>query len=192
MSDELRQDDIDALLNQEEPKEEPKEETPQAETQAEDKAGQEATQPDLGDAEADLLAQWEEALQEAKETGSTSSEAEDTQKSAKEQPEASQPDFEEFKPGGNETEGHPNLEFILDIPLEISVEIGRTKMIINDLLKLSQGSIIELNKLAGEPAEIYVNKRLMARGEVVVVNDRFAVRLTEIISPQERVRQLGS
>ncbi|OAG28658.1 flagellar motor switch protein FliN [Thermodesulfatator autotrophicus] len=186
MSDELRQDDIDALLNQEEPKEE----TTQTEGQTEEKDTQEAAQPDIGDAEADLLAQWEEALQEAKEAETSSPKAEE--KPAKEEVSASQPDFEEFKPGGNGTEGHPNLDFILDIPLEISVEIGRTKMIINDLLKLSQGSIIELNKLAGEPAEIYVNKRLMARGEVVVVNDRFAVRLTEIISPQERVRQLGS
>ena len=71
------------------------------------------------------------------------------------------------------------------------MEIGRTKMIINDLLKLSQGSIIELNKMAGEPVEIYVNGKLMGRGEVVVVNERFGVRLTEIISPQERIRKLG-
>lgn len=71
------------------------------------------------------------------------------------------------------------------------MEIGRTKMPINDLLKLTQGSIIELNKMAGEPVEIYVNGKLMGRGEVVVVNDRFGVRLTEILSPQERIRKLG-
>ncbi|WP_022852810.1 flagellar motor switch protein FliN [Thermodesulfatator atlanticus] len=184
MSDELRQDDIDALLNQEDaPKEEPKEDAA--------KEADASSEVDVGDAEADLLAQWEEALQEAKQQESAQPEA-PQEESKKEPPQASEPQFEEFRPGGNGTEGHPSLDFILDIPLEISVEIGRTKMIINDLLKLSQGSIIELNKLAGEPAEIYVNKRLMARGEVVVVNDRFAVRLTEIISPQERVRQLGS
>ncbi|HBT04566.1 MAG TPA: flagellar motor switch protein FliN [Thermodesulfobacterium commune] len=81
---------------------------------------------------------------------------------------------------------------MLDIPLEISVEIGRTKMLIRDLLKLNQGSIIELEKFAGEPVEVYVNGKLMAKGEVVVVNDRFGVRVTEIISAQDRIKKLGS
>ena len=83
-----------------------------------------------------------------------------------------------------------NLDFILDIPLEVTVELGRTRMIINDLLKLGQGSVIELTKLAGEPLEIFVNQKLIARGEVVVVNEKFGVRLTDIISPVERVEQL--
>jgi flagellar motor switch protein FliN/FliY len=72
----------------------------------------------------------------------------------------------------------------------ISVELGRTRMLINDLLQLGQGSVVELEKLAGEPMEIFVNSRLIARGEVVVVNEKFGVRLTDIISPSERVRQL--
>lgn len=84
-----------------------------------------------------------------------------------------------------------DLDFILDIPLELSVELGKTKMLINDLLQLGQGSVIELNKLAGEPLEIYINRKLVARGEVVVVNEKFGVRLTDIISPLERVRSLG-
>jgi flagellar motor switch protein FliN/FliY len=75
--------------------------------------------------------------------------------------------------------------------LEVSVEVGRTKMLISDLLQLGQGSVIELTKLAGEPLEIYINHKLIARGEVVVVNEKFGVRLTEIISPVERVKQLG-
>jgi flagellar motor switch protein FliN/FliY len=83
-----------------------------------------------------------------------------------------------------------NLDFVLDIPLEVTVELGRTRMIINDLLQLGQGSIIELTKLAGEPMEILVNQKLIARGEVVVVNEKFGVRLTDIISPIERVEQL--
>ena len=83
-----------------------------------------------------------------------------------------------------------DLEFLLDIPLLVSVELGRTKMLINDLLQLGQGSVVELEKLAGEPMEIYVNSRLIARGEVVVVNEKFGVRLTDIVSPSERVRQL--
>ncbi|MDR1080083.1 MAG: flagellar motor switch protein FliN [Deltaproteobacteria bacterium] len=83
------------------------------------------------------------------------------------------------------------LDFILDIPLEISVELGRAKMIINDLLQLGQGSVIELSKLAGEPLEIYVNDKLVARGEVVVVNEKFGVRVTDIVSPMERVKSLS-
>lgn len=89
-----------------------------------------------------------------------------------------------------EIEGR-DLDFILDIPLELSVELGRTKMLVNDLLQLGQGSIVELNKLAGEPLEIYINRKLVARGEVVVVNEKFGVRLTDIITPMERVRSLG-
>ena len=83
-----------------------------------------------------------------------------------------------------------NMEFILDIPLEVSVELGRTKMLINDLLKLGQGSVIELVKLAGETLEILANQKLIARGEVVVVNEKYGVRLTEIISPIERIERL--
>ncbi len=84
-----------------------------------------------------------------------------------------------------------DLDFILDIPLEVSVELGRTKMLINDLLQVGQGSVIELNKLAGEPLEILVNRKLVARGEVVVVNEKFGVRLTDVISPMERIKQLA-
>ena len=82
------------------------------------------------------------------------------------------------------------VDFILDIPLQVSVELGRTHMLINDLLQLGQGSVVELSKLAGEPMEVFVNQKLIARGEVVVVNEKFGVRLTDIISPLERVEQL--
>ncbi|BBD09401.1 flagellar motor switch protein FliN [Desulfovibrio ferrophilus] len=84
-----------------------------------------------------------------------------------------------------------DLDFILDIPLDVSAELGRTKLLINELLQLGQGSVIELNKLAGEPLEIYVNGKLVARGEAVVINEKFGVRLTDIISPIERVKQLA-
>jgi len=83
-----------------------------------------------------------------------------------------------------------DLEFLLDIPLEITVELGRTRMLINELLQLGQGSVVELSKLAGEPTEIFVNGKLFARGEVVVVNEKFGVRLTDIVSPAERVKKL--
>jgi flagellar motor switch protein FliN/FliY len=84
-----------------------------------------------------------------------------------------------------------DIEFILDIPLNLSAELGRSKLLINDLLQLGQGSVIELDKLAGEPLEILVNGKIVARGEAVVVNEKFGVRLTDIISPMERVKQLG-
>jgi flagellar motor switch protein FliN len=83
-----------------------------------------------------------------------------------------------------------NLDLILDIPLRVTVELGRTKMVVSELLNLGQGSVIELSKLAGEPMEVLVNDKLVARGEAVVVNEKFGVRLTDIISPAERVEQL--
>jgi flagellar motor switch protein FliN/FliY len=83
-----------------------------------------------------------------------------------------------------------DMDFLLDIPIEISVELGRTKMLINDLLHLGQGSVIELSKLAGETLEIFANQKLVARGEVVVVNEKYGIRLSEIISPSERIKRL--
>ena len=83
-----------------------------------------------------------------------------------------------------------NLDFILDIPLKVTVELGRTTVVIKDLLQLGQGSVLELDKLAGEPLEILVNGKLVAKGEVVVVNEKFGIRLTDIISPIERIETL--
>ena len=83
-----------------------------------------------------------------------------------------------------------NLDLILDIPLTVTVELGRSRMLLNDLLQLGQGSVIELTKLVGEPLEVLVNQKLVARGEVVVVNEKFGVRLTDIVSPMERVQSL--
>ncbi len=87
---------------------------------------------------------------------------------------------------------HPvqSLDFILDIPLKVTVELGRSKMAIRDILQLAQGSVVELSKFAGEPLEVLVNEKLIARGEVVVVNEKFGIRLTDIISPVERIEQL--
>mgnify|MGYP003393674783 CR=1 FL=1 len=84
----------------------------------------------------------------------------------------------------------PNLQFILDIPLQVTVELGRKRLLVHDLLQLSQGSVIELSKQIGEPFEVLINQKLIARGEIVVINDKFGVRITDIISPMERVQQL--
>lgn len=83
-----------------------------------------------------------------------------------------------------------NLELILDVPLGVSVELGRVKMPVRQLLSLTAGSVIELAKLAGEPLDVLINGRAVARGEAVMVNDKFGVRLTEIVSPKERVERL--
>jgi flagellar motor switch protein FliN/FliY len=84
-----------------------------------------------------------------------------------------------------------NIEFLLDIPLQVTVQIGGTRMMIRELLQLGQGSVIELDKLAGEPMEVLVNNKLVARGEVVVVNEKFGIRLTDVVSPNQRLQQLG-
>ena len=92
---------------------------------------------------------------------------------------------------GEQEEEGKSLDLILDIPLTVTVELGRSKMLIHDLLQLGQGSVVELTKMVGEPLEVLVNQKLVARGEVVVVNEKFGVRLTDIISPMERVQSLS-
>jgi flagellar motor switch protein FliN/FliY len=99
------------------------------------------------------------------------------------------PSFEELD-GDKKSVPARDIKFLLDVPLTVTVEIGKTRMLINDLLQLGQGSVIELNKLAGDPMEILVNGKLIARGEVVVVNEKFGIRLTDIVSPEERIKQL--
>lgn len=98
---------------------------------------------------------------------------------------------EASKANRHETSQKRELDFILDIPLDVSAELGRTRLLIKDLLQLGQGSVIELNKLAGEALEVFVNGKLVARGEAVVVNEKFGVRLTDIISPIERITQIS-
>jgi flagellar motor switch protein FliN/FliY len=84
-----------------------------------------------------------------------------------------------------------DLSLLLDIPLQVTVELGRTRMTVESLLRLSQGSIVELNRVAGEPLDIYVNNKLMARGEAVVVKEKFGVRITDVLSPDKRLEGLG-
>lgn len=83
-----------------------------------------------------------------------------------------------------------SIEFLFDIPISIAVELGRTKLLLKDLLKLGEGAILELDKFEGEPVDILVNNKLIAKGEVVVINERFGVKIVDIISTQERVKQL--
>ncbi len=98
--------------------------------------------------------------------------------------------FENLNDDAVESDEEINLDVILDVPVDISMEIGRTKISIRNLLKLNQGSVIELDRLAGEPMDVLVNGTLIAHGEVVVVNDKFGIRLTDVISPVERIKKL--
>ena len=91
----------------------------------------------------------------------------------------------------NENAPDINLDVILDVPITLSLEVGRTRLPIRNLLQLNQGSVVELERAAGEALDIYVNGTLVAQGEVVVVNDRFGVRLTDVVSPAERIRRLN-
>ncbi len=166
--------------------------------------GADSEKPDSSSAEASAESgddiDWSDAFKEAAEGGDAAAQkavsqglAEDVQaapSSSQETAPAAQ--FDELTAGTQAESGtKPELNFLLEIPLEIQVELGRCTMKIKELLQLGQGSIVELNKMAGEPADIYVNRKLMAKGEVVVVNEKFGIKLTEIISPQERVKSLG-
>jgi flagellar motor switch protein FliN len=86
--------------------------------------------------------------------------------------------------------GEVNIDVILDVPVTLSMEVGRTRIPIRNLLQLNQGSVVELDRAAGESLDVYVNGTLIAHGEVVVVNDKFGIRLTDVISPAERIRKL--
>jgi flagellar motor switch protein FliN/FliY len=98
--------------------------------------------------------------------------------------------FQRLSPGSGRAEGASDLDLILDIPVTLTVELGRTKIPIKHILQLAQGSVIELDALAGEPMDVLVNGCLIAQGEVVVVNEKFGIRLTDIVTPSERMRRL--
>ncbi len=92
--------------------------------------------------------------------------------------------------GSSDPSREVNLDVILDVPVTLSMEVGRTRIPIRNLLQLNQGSVVELDRAAGEPLDVFVNGTLVAHGEVVVVNDKFGIRLTDVISPAERIRKL--
>ena len=99
--------------------------------------------------------------------------------------------FKDFSTKGARNDTPNDIDFILDIPVQLTVELGRTKIAIKNLLQLAQGSVVELDGLAGEPMDVLVNGCLIAQGEVVVVNDKFGIRLTDIVTPAERIRKLN-
>ena len=101
--------------------------------------------------------------------------------------------MEQAKENGvsQESSRQVDLSMLLDVPLQVTVELGRTRMTIESLLKLTQGSVVELNQIVGEPLNIYVNNRLMARGEAVIMKDKFAMRIVDVISPERRIESLA-
>jgi len=129
-----------------------------------------------------LADEWAAALEESGDT-------DEGNDSAKVEAESAQ--FQELEPEAT-TEGNVdvNLDALLDVPVTISMEIGRTRINIRNLLQLNQGSVVELDRLAGEPMDVLVNGTLIAQGEVVVVNEKFGIRLTDVISPADRVKRL--
>lgn len=128
--------------------------------------------------QADAEADWGDALKEQASAGNVESAR--FQEFGEGSPYRAMPTADELK-----------LDVILDVPVTISMEIGRTQINIRNLLQLNQGSVVELDRFAGEPMDVLVNGTLIAHGEVVVVNDKFGIRLTDVISPSERVRKLG-
>ena len=132
---------------------------------------------------------WAAALAEQTGTGQSAGAA-DEMEAAAPATRAPAAAFEQFAPGPAKAAGANDIDLILDIPVQLTVELGRTKIAIRNLLQLAQGSVVELDGLAGEPMDVFVNGCLIAQGEVVVVNDKFGIRLTDIITPSERIRKL--
>lgn len=148
-----------------------------------------------------LAAEWEAAMEESGDESDGSGERDDEWAAAMAEAGESEDSgddvqaapMEEFDPGSEPSQGGglaPDIDVILDIPVTISMEVGNTQIPIRNLLQLNQGSVIELDRLAGEPLDVLVNGTLIAHGEVVMVNEKFGIRLTDVISPGERIKRL--
>src|SRR5450830_1097357 len=142
-----------------------------------------ANSPEELEAETAAIAEddWGAAMAEQQESDSAALQAKPAQAQV----------FTEFSTKNKLADTQNDIDFILDIPVQLTVELGRTKIAIKNLLQLAQGSVVELDGMAGEPMDVLVNGCLIAQGEVVVVNDKFGIRLTDIITPAERIRKLN-
>ena len=144
-----------------------------------------SAEPNTMSEEDRMAAEWAAALSETKDTSNVASElaapAEIVAPAA----------FKNFTPTGAPNSAGNDINMILDIPVQLTVELGRTRIPIKHILQLAQGSVVELDAMAGEPMDVLVNGYLIAQGEVVVVNDKFGIRLTDIVTPSERMRRLS-
>lgn len=158
-------------------------------------AEEEAAKAAAGDAAAKAGeasdADWGAAMAEQAEADENANGAADWGTAMAEQSSVSATSFQDFNASTMNGERVRDIDFILDIPVQLTVELGRTKLPIKNLLQLAQGSVVELDGLAGEPMDVLVNGCLIAQGEVVVVNDKFGIRLTDVITPAERIRKLN-
>ena len=143
--------------------------------------------------EEDDLAAWGDALAEQEAASESSAEAtglDDWGDALTEQAKANTAAFDSLEDDGSGEKSKVYLDVLLDVPVTLQLEIGRAKVSIRNLLSYTQGSVIEMDRLAGEPLDLLVNGTLIAHGEVVVINDKFGVRLTDVVSPQERIKKL--
>ncbi|WP_191600693.1 flagellar motor switch protein FliN [Marinomonas algicola] len=146
--------------------------------------------PDQEGMDGALADEWAEAMAEAGETGEGEG-IEDEWAAAMSEQDVKPAEFEELASAVPSTQNFgSDLDLIMDIPVTLSMELGNTEIAIRNLLQLTQGSVVELDRFAGEPLDVLVNGTLIAHGEVVVVNDRYGIRLTDVVSPSERIRRL--
>ncbi len=144
--------------------------------------------PDQEGMDGDLADEWAAAMSEAGETGEDG--VEDEWAAAMSEQNVQPAEFEELSPAAAPQSFGSDLDLIMDIPVTLSMELGSTEIAIRNLLQLTQGSVVELDRYAGEPLDVLVNGTLIAHGEVVVVNDRYGIRLTDVVSPSERIKRL--
>ncbi|TBR43170.1 flagellar motor switch protein FliN [Marinomonas agarivorans] len=142
--------------------------------------------PDQEGMDEGLADEWAEAMEEAGETGG---DVEDEWAAAMSEQDVKPVELEELSASGNEV-APKGMDMIMDIPVTLSMELGSTSIAIRNLLQLTQGSVVELDRYAGEPLDVLVNGTLIAHGEVVVVNDKYGIRLTDVVSPTERMKRI--
>lgn len=144
--------------------------------------------PDQAGMDEELADEWAEAMAEAGETGGD--DVEDEWAAAMSEQEAKPVELEELTPAVGQQDMPAGMDLIMDIPVTLSMELGSTSIAIRNLLQLTQGSVVELDRYAGEPLDVLVNGTLIAHGEVVVVNDKYGIRLTDVVSPSERIKRI--
>ncbi len=152
-------------------------------------AGADPLEGQLSDVE--VADDWEAALAEQGQVGEPAEPPPQPPAAAQPAPQPQRASFAQLQPDSSAAAASEQLDLVMDIPVTLSVELGRTKIQIRELLQLAQGSVVDLDRLAGEPMDVLVNGFLIARGEVVLVNEKFGIRLTDIVSPTERARRLG-
>ncbi|WP_067099745.1 flagellar motor switch protein FliN [Marinomonas atlantica] len=150
----------------------------------------EETNPDAEGMDADLADEWAAAMSEAGDDEGESGDVDDEWAAAMSEQDVKPVQLEELGGASGVPALSSDMELIMDIPVTLSMELGSTEIAIRNLLQLTQGSVVELDRFAGEPLDVLVNGTLIAHGEVVVVNDRYGIRLTDVVSPSERIKRL--